>query len=151
MHPPSYHYVHLSMFLITKYLTNYLLTFPTPHPPPILSIKILKFTLVHGRPIPWASHSEFCILRCGLLFGLQSFLFSFLAVVFCLDFDPIYFLLLCGLLFGLQSFLFLFPCRMFFLLFIYFIPWLISSKYPCLIPTNHMSKLSTSHKSPSNF
>jgi uncharacterized membrane protein len=58
------------------------------------------------------------------------------AVVFCLDFDPFYFLFLCDLLFKLWSFYFLFlcglffglwsfyflllfPCQVFFLLFIY--------------------------------
>jgi len=75
------------------------------------------------RPIPWASHSAFYNFSCGLLFGLRSFLFSFLVwsffwtlilsiffscVVFCLDFGPFIFFS-CFLAKCFSFYLFIYP------------------------------------------
>ncbi len=85
------------------------------------------------QPIPWASHCAFYTFNYGLLFGLQSFLFSSLTWSFVWTLILSIFFT-CVVLFGLWSFLFssfvplssVFP-------FIYFFIYLSLSWFPHII------------------
>jgi hypothetical protein len=89
------------------------------------------------QPIPLASHCAFCTFRCGLLFRVESFLFSSLVWSFVWT-------LILSIFFSCS----LAECFSFYLFTYSLVDFL---EYPCPIPTKCMSKLSTCHKSPSNF